>query len=148
MYANTSQLMQMQEIHSQLKNNVLISHIINIQISDEPKNKDLAHQLRKEISKRLNNVQLLENVLHNGIVFPVAITWLMSISADTNCLFYAVNIPFVDSIIASHTNKILKNICLSIQTMFPHFGHEWDVTYMITKPLTYLSPISDGKSNL
>jgi RNA-binding protein YhbY len=129
---------QLNEIRDQLNHNVLISHILNIKISLETQNGDV---LRKLIKKKICDVPLSENVDHNGSLFPVAIKWVMPNAGSTSAYYYAVNLPYVDSIVASHTKIALGNICDSIRAMYPEFGLDWGITYLISKPLQYLAPI-------
>ena len=129
---------QLNEIRDQLNQNVLISHILNINVSFETQN---GEALRKELKNKICDVPLSENVDHNGSLFPVSIKWVMPNAGSTSAYYYAVNLPYVDSIVASHTKIVLGNICRSIRAMFPEFGLDWGITYLISKPLQYLAPI-------
>ena len=133
---------QLTEIRDRLNHKELISHMLNVKVSKEPSDEKNSLALRKELQKRIWGVLLVENVLHNGVLFPASITWeLPTAAANSAYYYYAVNLPYVDSVIALHTKIFLAHVCESIRATFPQFGNNWRISYLIAKPVTRSPPI-------
>ena len=131
---------QLTEVLDQLNHRVLISHMLNIKVSPGPLNEQDELALRTELKRRIWGVQLIEDVLHNGFLFPASITWEMTntggnTGAHSANYYYAVNLPYVDSVIATHTRTALSDICDSIRATCPQFGRGWRLSYLISKPV-------------
>jgi hypothetical protein len=129
------------EIRDQLNAGVNISHILNVKISNEPTNSAFALEIRRELKRQLWNVQRNEIVVHNNIHMPVMIRWEMNNPGNTCAYYYAIDLPYVDSVVASHTRLILWTICNSIRIAHPEFGNDWGIAYLVSKPLQYFLPI-------
>ena len=133
---------QLTEIRDRLNHKELISHMLNVKVSKEPTDQQNALALRTELQLRIRGVVSVENVLHNGVLFPTSITWEMPpAAANSAYYYYAVNLPYVDSVIALHTRTFLAHICDNIRANFPQFGTNWRISYLIAKPVTRFAPI-------
>ncbi|RYG67349.1 hypothetical protein EON64_07650 [archaeon] len=128
------------EIAEQIANGVLISHILNIKVSNEPP-KTQAQAIRRRLKELIYNQQHLLQVMHNGQPFPVGITWTMNNVGRTCAYYYAVNLPYVDVIVENHTRLLLNGIMHQIRQDHPAAGNDWGLAYMVVKPLSLFQPI-------
>lgn len=132
---------QLTEIKDRLNHQVMISHMLNIKVSPGTLNKEEEMTLRIELKQRIWGVQLIEDVLHNGFLFPASITWEMTNTGSNSAnYYYAVNLPYVDSVIATHTRSALSDICDSIRESCPQLGRGWMISYLISKPVPVARP--------
>ena len=137
----TENAQQLTEVRDRLNHQVLISHMLNIKVSPGHLNKEDEMTLRTELKRRIWGVQLIEDILHNGFIFPASITWEMSNTGSNSAnYYYAVNLPYVDSVIATHTRSALSDICDSIRECCPHLGRGWMISYLISKPVPMARP--------
>lgn len=129
------------EIMNQITNGLLISHILNVKVSNEPQDPNQARQIRREIKQAIWNVQNMHYVMHNGQPFPVGITWTMVDAGQTCAYYYAVNLPYADSVVENHTRVMLNAIVNQIRQDHPAYGINWGIAYLVTRPLAIFQPI-------
>eukprot|EP01031_Cornospumella_fuschlensis_P033704 gene33704-40776_t len=129
------------QITNQITNGLLVSHILNVKVSNEPQDPNHARQIRREIKQQIWNVQNLHFVMHNGQPFPVGITWTMVDAGQTCACYYAVNLPYADSVVENHTRVMLNAIVNNIRQNHPQYGNHWGIAYLVTRPLAIFQPI-------
>lgn len=130
------------QIMNQITNGLLVSHVLNVKVSNEPQDSNHARQIRREIKQQIWNVQNLHFVMHNGQPFPVGITWTM-VDAGQTCpaYYYDVNLPYADSVVENHTRVMLNAIVNQIRQNHPQYGNHWGISYLVTRPLAIFQPI-------
>jgi hypothetical protein len=132
---------QLIEIANQIGKGILISHILYIEISNEPSNETEALTIRRRLRELVYNQQQMLQVMHNGQPFPVEITWTINNIEETSSYYYAVNLPYVDGIVENYTMILLNNIVHQIKQECSATGNDWGLAFMIMKPSSLFQPI-------
>lgn len=129
------------DIMNQITNGVLISHILNMRVSNEPQDPNEALQIRRMLKKAIWNVPNMHMIMHNGQPFPVGITWTMVNVGQTCAYYYAVNLPYSDSVVENHSRVMMNTIVNQIRQNHPEYGNDWGIAYLVTRPLALFQPI-------
>ena len=130
------------QIRNLLQNGVRISHILNVKLSNEPLDNAHKSALRRALKQRLWNNPHIFTVNNEGNELPgVSITWQMENARATTAYYYAISVPYIDSIVAEHTRIMLSSICRDIREAHPEYGQEWGLAHLVSTPLMTFRPI-------
>ncbi len=131
---------QLIEIRDQLNNGTLITHVLNIQVSDEPLDRNHANSLRKALKRAIWRQPLNKNFLFNGMPVNAVVTWDMPLKISTSAYYYTATF-LNDLALAAHMRSALADIEDTIKLQNPQFGNTWGIAYLITKPLDFLNQV-------
>lgn len=125
-------------IRDALNQGVLITHILNIKVSNEPVDRNHARSLRNFLKVGIHRVPLGQNIVFNQQQVPAIVKWDMPGVRESSPYFYTATY-LNDLALAQHTRLALANICNTIRQHHPEFGNDWGIAYLITKPLDFLN---------
>lgn len=129
---------QLIEIRDRLNNGEVITHVLNIKVSDEPSNRTHAASLRNLLKREIWEIPLNQIVDFFGQQIPAVVTWTMP--GVTNCSAYYFTATYLNDLaLARHTREALATICTRIRQQHPEFGNDWGIAYLITRPLDFLN---------
>lgn len=127
------------EISNQIVRGKPISHILNYNLSIEPKNKEYALAIRKIIHDRICSAQIkqVETIPRYFTLIPIQ--WHMPSSESTCEYFYTTcGSIYSDNAIKKHTRMIFKDLISYIRNNYSKYGI-WELTYNLTKELDSLT---------
>jgi hypothetical protein len=97
-----------------LNSGVLITHIINVKISNQPQNGTHASQIRRILKQNIWNVNLMRNIEfppRSNNFIPMTIRWEMP-NVGNQCAYYFCVTAFNDIAVAHHNFIYLRpNSC-------------------------------------
>lgn len=127
-------------IRDKLIEGVHISHVLHVQIFNaEP---EAALAIRKYVKERVWNEVHRSSLTTNGITYSIEIRWEMPGADDACDYFYAVDLPYTDVVVDTHTKDMLRNIHASLRASRPDLGTGWTMAYLITHPAQRNVPIA------
>jgi hypothetical protein len=129
---------QLIHIRDSLNQGVLITHILNIKISNEPVDRNHARILRNLIKIGIHRVPLGQNILFNQQLVAAVVIWDMP-GVTLSSAYYYTATYLNDLALALHTRLALATICAAIRQHHPEFGNNWGISYLVTKPLDFLN---------
>ena len=144
------QCSQLIELRNKLNAGVLITHILNVKISNQPQDVTYASKLRRKLFLKLSNKVFTRRIAHNGREREVEILWeVPGQNLQSSAYYYTSAFFWSDIAVALHTKVLLSEICNEIRTSNPHWGNDWSIAYFISKPLEFLNqPIEHGAIDL
>jgi hypothetical protein len=138
------------EIRDRLNGGVLITHILNIKLSNEPRNNTHSGQIRRMLKQGLWNICVTQNVEfppRSNIFMPMNVCWEMP-NVGSHCAYYFCVSPYNDISVAQHAKLTISSICDTIRRNHPEFGNDWGVAYLLSKPLDFLNQINPVLANV
>lgn len=129
---------QLIHIRDGLNEGLLITHILNIRVSNEPSNINHARSLRNLLKIAIYQVPWRQTIAFNQQAIPAMVTWVMPGVRHSSAYYYTATY-LNDLALAQHTRLALSGVCSSIRQQHPEFGDDWDIVYLITKPLEFLN---------
>eukprot|EP00298_Acanthocystis_sp_HF-20_P001492 c11907_g1_i1.p1 GENE.c11907_g1_i1~~c11907_g1_i1.p1 ORF type:complete len:173 (+),score=27.80 c11907_g1_i1:100-618(+) len=143
---------QLNTIKQQLNNGVLISHILNIKVSNEPTNA-IGTQIRSYLFQEIQNKPLTRTInLPGGVgtATPI-ITWQMPGNLQSSDYYFTViqGGGLSDFQVAEHTKKVLRSLIYRIKETavgdkikeMEGYTDAWGIAFSLSKPLTYEVPL-------
>jgi hypothetical protein len=127
------------EISNQISRGNSISHILNYQLSIEPRCKEHTLAIRKMIHSTICSEQMKQLEAIPRHFTMIIVQWHMPLSESTCEYFYTTcgNLYSCD-IIKKHTRIMFKDIISHIRIKYPEYGI-WELTYNLTKKLDALT---------
>lgn len=132
------QASQLTEIRDLLDQGVLITHILQITLS-QLADGETAWEIIRQIKEMLWNKPLSHTIPFNGQRIPMTVTWTAqhaSSPAATAVCYYTAS-PYGDLAIATHTGIALDAICSAIRAA--GFSGSWAIAHLISRPLAFLN---------
>jgi hypothetical protein len=133
-----SQSRQLIQIRDSLNQGVLITHILNIKVSNEPADRNHARLLKSLLKIFIWQVPLGQNIVFNHQQIAAVVTWVMPGVRHSSAYYYTATY-LNDLALAQHTRSALSAISNAIRQQHPEFGNQWGLAYLITKPLDFLN---------
>ena len=76
--------------------------------------------------------------MFNHQQIPAVVTWDMPVVRFSSAYYYTATY-LNDLALAQHTCMALSTICTAIRQQHPEFGNDWEIVYLVTKPLDFLN---------
>ena len=136
---------QLIEIRDKLNKGILITHILHVQISDQPQDPKVASTLQRKIFLKLGNKPYRRHIIFNGQQIEVEMLWNVPGKNLRTSAYYYTSSYLSDIAVALHTKILLSEICNAIRAASGSLGNKWGIAYIISKPLEFLNqPILHG----
>lgn len=135
---------QLIRIRDLLGEGVQISHILNVNISNEPIEPAMATAVRTALTRQILNVQHTFSVPFGADNFPATLTWRMDGAGKSTAYYYLVLTPFNDVLIARHVKLMLTAVANAVRMQNAAAGHDWGLAYLISRPLSYDVHVPEG----
>ena len=121
-------------VRDKLAEGVYISHVLQVQIYDSPKEPGATDAIRKYIKERVWNQVQRSSLTAGDITYPIDIRWEMPSADDTCDYFYAIDLPYTDVVVDNHAREMLQRIHASLRASHPELDTGWSLMYLITHP--------------
>ena len=141
---NGQQSFLLNEIKNEIRNGRNVTHILNVKVSNQQDN-DNGNRIRKEIFRRIRGIAITKTIS----TVPVSITWCSG--AHSTSAYYYANIPlFTDVVVKKHTELLLRDILIAIDTQFNMVFTNGltGLAFLVTKPLMRENAIIDDDSDI
>ena len=137
---------QLIQIRNKLNEGVLITHILNVNISNQPDDPKSASKLRRKIFLRLYNKPSRRHIMFKGHKREVEVLWEVPEGNHWSSAYYYTSSIFLSDIaVALHTKILISEISNEIRAANASWGNQWSISYFIIKPLALLNqPMSHG----
>lgn len=121
-------------VRDKLVEGVHISHVLQVQFFNPPKEPGAFDAIRKYIKDRVWNRVHKSSLTAGDITYSIEIRWEMPGADDTCDYFYAIDLPYTDVVVDNHAREMLQRIHASLRAAHPELGTGWSLMYLITHP--------------
>lgn len=137
--SDEKQTKQILVIRNRIDRGLLITHILNVKISNQPTKKGDANRIRQLLKQRLWDNDITQNIEFppaSGEFIPITIKWVMP-NAGSECAYYYCVTHCNDLIVEEHVRLTIHAICNAIYQENRQFGTDWGAAYLLSKPLEF-----------